>query len=168
MVFSLSDYEKFEDEILECLRTFEKEQYKKLTEYDSLPATQMFLLLNKLGNLALQHKTVVLQQYNQLIQTHTNLIREYVRVLEAGAGNISPVANLTTLLQTLLNLINVGALLTTLGEFQGDFRTLANKPLLSYISEILQGTESLKDNNLNTAYNTNKEVWYIRPDLALR
>jgi len=164
MVFSIVDFEKFNDEILKRERSFILNAvYEKLNSTDTLAGMQTAIFLSKFGDLALKHKKMILQEYNKTIDLQIKLMQGYLSIVEAGAGNISPAGNITGILTTVLNFVNLSALLTTLGDLQADFRTYAEKPLIAYISEIAQATESIKDNNLSTAYNTLQDG-YLIPD----
>jgi hypothetical protein len=164
MVFSIVDYEKFNNELLSRERTFILNAvYEKIGNTDSLASMQTFIMVSKFGELALNHKKLILEQYNKTIDAQIKLMGQYLAIIEAGAGNISPAGNITGILTAVINFINLSALLMTLGDLQGDFRTYAEKPLIAYISEIMQATESIKDNNLNTAYNQLQNAYMI-PD----
>jgi len=160
-------YELYNNRLMEADRVFYLNYYLKLEDVDSVGEMQTFILLSKFGELALKHKELILSKYIELIREQKELIGYYLRIVEAGAGNISPAGNIVSILTTVLNFINLGALLTTLGDFQGDFRIYAEKPLLAYISEIVQRTESIRDNNLTTAYDDLQNS-VILPDKIMR
>jgi len=167
MSFTYADFEAFNDELMSKDRVFYLNYYNKLSQIDSTGPMQIFILQSKFGELGLKHKELILSKYIELIREQGKLISYYLDIVEAGAGNISPAGNIVGILTTIINFINVGALVSTLGTFQGDFRIYAEKPLVAYISEIGQGTESIRDENLTTFYDTTLNA-SILPDKIMR
>jgi len=165
--FTAIDFELFNNEIMEKDRQFYLGYYTKLTQIDSSGPMQRYILLSKFGDLSIKHKELVLNKYIELIKAQNELIGSYLDIVEAGAGNISPAGNITAILTAVINFINIGALTTALGEFQGDFRIYAEKPLTAYVSDIAQATESIRDENLNTFNNALTNA-VILPDKILK
>ena len=165
--FTKEHFEVFNHLLMEKDRVFYYNYYNKLGTVDSSGPMQIFILLSKFGELALKHKELILSKYIELIREQRELISAYLRVVEAGAGNISPAGNITAILTTVINFINLGTLTSTLGDMQGEFMNYAGTPLVGFISEIGQSTEDIIDNNLKTFYNTMKKA-VILPDKILR
>jgi len=165
--FTALDFEVFNNEILKNDRLFYLTYYNKLSQYDSSGHMQINIMMAKFGELGLKHKELILNKYIELIKAQNELIGSYLDIVEAGAGNISPAGNITAILTAVINFINIGALTTVLGEFQGDFRIYAEKPLTAYVSDIAQATESIRDENLNTFNNTLTNA-VILPDKILK
>jgi len=165
--FTKEHFEVFNHLLMEKDRVFYYNYYNKLGTVDSSGPMQIFILLSKFGELALKHKELILSKYIELIREQRELISAYLRVVEAGAGNISPAGNITAILTTVINFINLGTLTSTLGDMQGEFMNYAGTPLVGFISEIGQATEDIIDENLETFYNTMKEA-VILPDKILR
>jgi len=165
--FTKEHFEVFNHLLMENDRIFCYNYYNKLGSVDSSGPMQIFIILSKFGELALRHKELILSKYIELIREHRELISSYLRIVEAGAGNISPAGNITAILTTVINFINLGALTSTLGDMQGDFMNYAGTPLVGFISELGQMTEDIIDDNLETFYNATKEA-VILPDKILR
>jgi hypothetical protein len=163
MAFTAVDYELFHEEILKGDRQININYKNKKLNVDATSSQQTFILLAKFGKMALEHKKTTLDALRQNMELHIKLMDSVISVNRAAASNISPVANLINLANFLVSSVNLAAMLTTLGDMQAEYRILARKPLIMFISEILQGTEDLANQNLTTAYNTLQDA-YIIPD----